>query len=298
MQLQRYAGNPILEPRREHLWEDRAVFNCAVVHHEGLFHMLYRAVAKDLVSTIGYAVSRDGFDWLRLDKPVLEPANEFETKGVEDPRVTRIGDTFYMAYTAYSEQGMRVSLAASNNLITWERLGIILPGEDNKDAALFPERIGGRYALLHRRPPDVWIACSDDLLHWTDHRVIMRPRPGTWEALKVGAAGPPVRSPVDPTGKTDQGWLLIYHGVDESHVYRLGVALLDLNDPAVVLKQQEAPILEPEEEWELYGDVPNVVFSCGQVLTDDALYVYYGGADTVIGVATADREQVRAFLEG
>ena len=290
MKLQRYAGNPILEPKKEHPWEARAVFNCAVIHHNGLFHMLYRAVAMDLVSTIGYAVSCDGFDWLRLDRPVLQPANEFETKGVEDPRITRIGDTFYMAYIAYSEHGTRVSLAASKNLIAWERLGVILPDEDNKDAALFPQQIGGRYVLLHRRPPDVWIAYSDDLLHWTDHRVIMRPRPGDWGALKIGAAGPPM--------KTDQGWLFIYHGVGEDKVYRLGVALLDLNDPTVVLKRQEEPILEPEEEWELHGDVPNVVFSCGQVMTDDALYVYYGGADTVIGLATADKEQVLAFLKG
>ncbi|HEC33834.1 MAG TPA: glycosidase [Chloroflexi bacterium] len=289
MKLRRYAGNPILKPRREHPWEARAVFNCAVVRHSGLFHMLYRAVAEALVSTIGYAVSSDGFDWLRLDWPVLEPANEFETKGVEDPRITRIGDTFYMAYVAYSEHGTRVSLAASSNLIAWERLGVILPDEDNKDAALFPEKIGGRYVLLHRRPPDIWIAYSDDLLHWTNHRVIIRPRPETWEHLKIGIAGPPE--------KTDYGWLLIYHGVDVDKVYRLGVALLDLEDPSRVIKRQEEPILEPEKEWELHGDVPNVVFSCGQVMTDDALYVYYGGADTVIGVATVNERQVQAFLK-
>jgi len=290
MRLQRYARNPVLKPRREHPWEARAVFNCAVVHHNGLFHMLYRAVAMDLVSTIGYAVSSDGFDWLRLDHPVLEPANEFEARGVEDPHLTRVGDMFYMAYTAYSEHGARVSLAVSHNLIAWERLGVILPDEDNKDAALFPEKIGGRYALLHRRPPDIWVARSDDLLHWTEHRVIMRPRPGTWEHLKIGIAGPPV--------KTDQGLLLIYHGVDEGHVYRLGIALLDLNDPTVVLKQQEEPILEPEEEWERHGDVPNVVFSCGQVMTDDALYVYYGGADRVIGVAMVGMPEVLDFIRG
>jgi predicted GH43/DUF377 family glycosyl hydrolase len=168
MQLQRYTGNPILKPRAEHTWEARAVFNGAAVYNNGLFHMLYRAVAPNLVSTIGYAVSQDGLDWLRLDRPVLEPANEFETKGVEDPHITRIDDTFYMTYTAYSEYGMNVSLVASSNLIAWERLGIILPDEDNKDAVLFPEKIGGRYVLLHRRPPDIWIARSDDLLHWTD----------------------------------------------------------------------------------------------------------------------------------
>ena len=289
MKLQRYQGNPLLRPKLLHDWEALNVFNPAVVYNNGLFHMLYRAQGMDYVSSIGYAVSRDGFDWLRLDRPVLEPSDEFETKGVEDPRITCISDTFYMTYTAYSAHRMRVSLASSSNLITWERLGVILPGEDNKDAALFPEQIGGHYVLLHRRPPDIWIASSDDLLNWTDHRVIMRSRPGTWEAFKIGAAAPPL--------KTDQGWLLIYHGVDEDHTYRLGIALLDLDDPAVVLKQQEHPILEPEEEWELYGDVPNVVFSCGQVMTDDALYVYYSGADRVISLATADKEQVLDFLE-
>ena len=276
MQLQRYNKNPILKPRAEHPWEVRAIFNGAAVYHNKLVHMLYRAVAPNLVSTIGYAVSQDGFDWLRLDRPVLEPANEFETKGVEDPRVTRIEDTFYMTYTAYSEHGMRVSLAASSNLIAWERLGVILPDEDNKDAALFPEKIGSRYCLLHRRPPDVWIARSDDLLHWTDHQVIIRPRPGTWEALKIGAAGPPV--------KTDHGWLFVYHGVGEDKVYRLGVALLDLYNPTAVLKRQKEPILEPEEEWERHGDVPNVVFSCGQVMTDDTLYVYYKVVPTLLSV--------------
>ena len=266
------------------------MFNAAVVHHNGLFHMLYRAQELDYVSHIGYAGSEDGFHWSRLDQPVLSPATEFETRGVEDPRVTRIGDTFYMVYVAYSEHGTRVSLAASSNLIAWERLGVVLPDEDNKDAALFPEKIGGRYCLLHRWPPDIWLGYSDDLLYWTDHQVVMRPRPNTWEHEKVGIAGPPI--------ETEHGWLLIYHAVDQNFVYRLGVALLDADDPTVVLKRQEEPILEPGEEWELCGDVPNVVFSCGQVMTDDTLYVYYGGADTVIGVATADREQVLTFPKG
>ena len=251
--------------------------------------MLYRAVAMDLVSSIGYAVSRDGFSWSRLDKPVLEPATEFEIKGVEDPRITRIGDIFYMVYVAYSEQGMRVCLASSINLIDWVRLGIILPEEDNKDAALFTEQIDGRFCLLHRRPPDIWIAYSNDLVNWTDHQAIMHPHPGTWETLKIGAAGPPI--------KTEHGWLFFYHGVGENNVYRLGVALLDLNDPTNVLKRQVKPILEPEQEWERLGDVPNVVFSCGQVVVDDTLYLYYGGADTVIGLATADTGILHAFLE-
>ena len=288
--LKRYPGNPILKPNPLNVWESLNVFNAAVVHHNDLFHILYRAQGADYVSHIGYAVSEDGFHWSRLDKPVLSPATEFEARGVEDPRVTRIGDTFYMVYIGYSTHGTRVSLAASKNLIAWERLGIMLPDEDNKDAALFPEKIGSRYCLLHRRPPDIWLCYSDDLLHWTDHQVIMRPRPNTWEHEKVGIAGPPT--------KTDHGWLLIYHAVDQNLVYRLGAALLDANDPSIVLHRGEDFILEPREPWEIKGDVPNVVFSCGHVVNDETLYVYYGGAGRVMAVATCSMSEIMNFVAG
>ena len=268
MRLKRYQGNPILPPREEHTWEARAVFNAAAVYERGLFHLLYRARGTDDVSSVGYAVSADGFDWLRLDRPVLKPANEHEAKGVEDPRITRIGDTFYMCYVAYSGTFWQIALARSQNLITWERMGFPLPGERNKDAALFSEKIRGRYCMFHRREPDIWIAYSDDLLHWDDHQIVMRPRPVAWDGVKVGANGPPL--------KTDAGWLFFYHGFAEDKVYKLGVALLDTKDPTVVLKRQWEPILEPEEEWERHGHTPNVVFSCGQVMTNEDIYVYYG----------------------
>lgn len=290
MRLKRYQDNPILLPRKGHAWEARAVFNAAAVYDRGLFHLLYRAQGTNGVSSIGYAVSVDGFDWLRLDKPVLEPGNEQEAKGVEDPRVTRIGNTFYLCYTAYSGTFYQIALARSQNLISWERMGFPLPGERNKDAALFPEKIRGRYCMFHRREPDIWLAYSDDLLHWDDHQIVMSLRPDAWDSYKIGANGPPL--------KTDAGWLFFYHGFAEDKVYKMGVALLDLNDPTVVLKRQWEPSLEPEEEWERQGDVPNVVFSCGQVMTGESLYVYYGGADTVIGVATCDKTDVLEFVEG
>ncbi|RMF37014.1 MAG: glycosidase [Chloroflexi bacterium] len=289
MVLQRVPENPILLPNPLHPWEALNVFNAAVVHHNGLFHMLYRAQGLDYVSHIGYAVSEDGVRWSRLDRPVLSPETPWEARGVEDPRITPIGDTFYMTYTAYSPQGIRACLARSTNLITWERMGIILPDEDNKDHTLFPEKVGGRYALLHRRPPDIWLAYSDDLLHWTDHRVIMRPRPETWEHLKIGAGGPPL--------KTDRGWLLIYHAVDAHHVYRLGAALLALDDPSLVIARLPDPILEPTETWEIKGDVPNVVFACANLVVDGTLYVYYGGADRAIGLATCPLDALLARLE-
>lgn len=286
--LRRYPGNPVLKPNPLHAWEALNVFNAAVVRHQGLFHMLYRAQGIDYVSRIGYAVSEDGVHWARLDRPVLGPATAFEARGVEDPRLTPLEGTFYMGYTGYSSQGTRASLARSGNLISWERLGVVLPDEDNKDHVLFPEKIGGRYALLHRRLPDIWLAFSHDLLHWTDHRILMRPRPGTWEHRKIGAAGPPI--------KTEQGWLLIYHAVDAEGVYRLGAALLAPDDPSVVLSRSQEPILEPQEPWERRGDVPQVVFSCGAVVVDEELYVYYGAADRVVALATCPLAELLAFV--
>jgi predicted GH43/DUF377 family glycosyl hydrolase len=288
VKLQRYAGNPILAPIPEHDWEARTVFNCGVAHLDGAVALLYRAqgTAND-VSRLGFAVSSDGFSFARLDRPVFVPAAETETWGVEDPRLTRIGDEWQMLYTAWSPLGIQVALATSRNLFAWRRRGVVIPGPDNKDAALFPERINGRYLMFHRIPPDIWLASSDDLLHWGDYRKIMEPRAGTWDGFKIGAGGPPL--------KTDRGWLCIYHGVSEDRVYRLGVALLDLEDPGTVIGRPAGFILEPQEPWEVDGDVPNVVFTCGTAEIGDQLHVYYGGADTVIGVATADRQALLDF---
>ena len=289
MRLHRHPCNPILRPNPLHPWEALNVFNAAVVVHNGLFHMLYRAQGLDYVSHIGYAVSEDGIHWARLDRPVFSPQEPWESRGVEDPRITEIDGVFYMTYTGYSGEGIRAALARSRNLITWERLGIVLPDENNKDHTLFPERINGRYAMLHRRPPNIWLAYSEDLVHWTDHQVIMRRRPGTWEGLKIGAGGPPI--------KTDAGWLLIYHAVDTQKVYRLGAALLDLEDPSIVLHRSPSPLLEPQEVWEIRGDVPNVVFTCANVVVDGTLYVYYGGADRVMALATCDLQALLDYLK-
>lgn len=286
--LQRSSRNPILLPNPFNRWESLNVFNAGVVYHNDLFHMLYRGQGPDYVSYIGYAVSEDGISWSRLDRPVLGPGNEWETRGVEDPRITYLDGRFYMTYTAYSPLGVRTCLAVSDNLIAWRRLGIMLPDETNKDTALFPDKIGGRYCLLHRRVPDIWIAYADDpaAARWTDHRIVMSPIPGTWEHEKIGLAGTPTR--------VEDGWLMIYHAVDVDMVYRLGVALLDAADPARVLARCPDFILEPIETWEVKGDVPNVVFSCGHVVRADTLNVYYGGADRVMALATCSLTDILA----
>jgi predicted GH43/DUF377 family glycosyl hydrolase len=290
IKLTRYPGNPILVPSPHSPWETDNVFNAAVVERDGLVYMLYRAQGLDRISRIGCAISTDGYRFNRLSQPVLEPATEFELYGVEDPRVTFLDGIYYMLYTAYSPHGVRIALARSTNLIAWERMGIVLPDEDNKDAALFPRKIGGRYVMFHRRPPDIWIAYSDDLLHWTDHQVVMSPRPGTWESVRIGAGGPPFY--------TDHGWLVFYHGYNEQRVYCLGLALLDLENPARVIRRQDAPILCPDAPWEYWGDVPNVVFTCGGIETADEYRIYYGGGDHVMAVASVSKQEVLSFLQG
>lgn len=286
MQLKRHPASPILKPDPLNEWEALNVFNCAVVYHNGLFHMLYRAQGVDYVSRIGYAVSADGVHFNRLREPVLSPQDEWETRGMEDPRVTYLEDEgrFIMAYTAYSPKGITPMFAESTNLITWRRIGPLVVGEDNKDHVLFPRKIRGRYVSFHRRPPAIWIAWSDDLVEWRDFQVVMEPRQDNWDCKRVGAGGVPI--------ETEYGWLVLYHAYDYNHVYRLGACLLDLEDPTRVIARPRPFLLQPEETWEIKGDVPNVVFSAANPVVDGTVYVYYGGADRVIGLATCSLEEL------
>ncbi|MGD0090915.1 MAG: glycosidase [Planctomycetota bacterium] len=287
LQLTRIGNGPVLAPRKSVPWEKSAVLNAAAIHAGGKFHLIYRAVAHNPGdrnrSWLGYASSQDGVNFARLEAPVLWPnAVPEESQGVEDPRVVLIGDTFHMCYTAYDLKRTQVALATSKDLIHWQRHGVILSNTvlgNNKDASLFPEKIGGRWCLMHRPEPDIYLSFSGDLRNWTDHTCILKPE-FEWEATKIGAGAQPLKTP--------QGWLLIYHGVDKKMWYRLGAALLDLDDPRKVLKRQREFILEPRETWELKGDVNNVVFTCGAVLLGTELWVYYGCADTVICLAKAD----------
>lgn len=289
MRLQRHPASPILKPNPLNEWEALNVFNCGVVHHNDLFHMFYRAQGVDYVSRIGYALSQDGVHFNRLEQPLLSPHDEWETRGVEDPRITYLADEgrFVMAYTAYSPRGVTPMFAESTNLITWRRLGPLVTGEDNKDHVLFPHRIGGRYVTLHRRPPSIWLASSQDLVHWGGFKMVMGPRPGNWDGNRVGAGGVPI--------PTEQGWLVLYHGYDDEIVYRFGVCLLDLDDPTRVLSRPEGFLLEPQEVWELKGDVPRAIFSAANPVVEGTVYVYYGGADRVVGLATCQLNALRAF---
>lgn len=278
--LKRHPASPLLYPNPLHEWECKNVFNCAVTQHNGLFHMHYRAQGNDYVSRIGYAVSTDGLNWNRLEQPILVPhmgADDY--RGVEDPRVTPLDGVFYMTYTAFGASSYFPMIARSENLITWTDVGPLERAE-NKDHVLFPEKIGGRYAILHRRPRQIWLAYSHDLVNWTDHQVIMSPRPDNgWDSVSIGGNGLPI--------KTEYGWLLFYHGYDDQRIYRHSAALLDLEDPTKVIHRPKAHIFEPQETWEIKGDVPNALFCCSNNVVADEVYCYYAGGDRLIGLATA-----------
>jgi beta-1,2-mannobiose phosphorylase / 1,2-beta-oligomannan phosphorylase len=293
MIFQRHAHNPILLPNPTSSWECYNVFNPGVLYRDGLFHMYYRAQGLDWISRIGCAVSPDGLHWNRLGAPVLSPHDGTDDRGVEDPRVVQIDGEFLMTYTAYSSRfegsgvathsggGILPMIARSSNRITWERIGPIVSGEDNKDHVLFPRKIGGRYAALHRRWPNVWLAYSDDLRTWREEDMasIYGPRTDSdWDSLSVGSNGPPI--------ETEHGWLCINHAYADEHIYRMGAVLLDLDDPSRVIRRPKQPIFWPEQLWELRGDVPNVVFSCANPVVGGTVYLFYGGADHVIGLAT------------
>jgi predicted GH43/DUF377 family glycosyl hydrolase len=293
--MKRFQGNPILEPIGTHEWESRRVFNAAVLSLDKRTHILYRAMGDDNISRLGYAVSSDGYHIdERLPFPIFGPTCDMEKDGCEDPRLTLLDDRLIIAYTAFGNQGYQwvyqvslTSIAVKDFLAKrwmWGERRLVFPGIRNKDAVVFPRKFDGKYVMFHRLEPDVCMARSDDLQRWYDLKFIMGPRAKNWDCWKVGAAGTPI--------ELNEGWLFIYHGVNFEKVYSLGVALLDKKNPEEILYRPEEPILTPVEDYERFGKVPNVVFSCGNVLMGDQVLVYYGGADSVLCVATYDLSEL------
>ncbi len=297
--FKRGLTNPIISPKPENNWEATATFNPAAIYLKNKIHILYRTLSNDNTSYIGYASSLDGFTVSeRLLEPIYSPREDFEMKkisngnsGCEDPRITQIGKNLYICYTAYDSIGpprVAVSSITVSDFLAhrwnWTKPALITPpGFDDKDTCIFPEKLNDGYFVLHRVGNEI---CGDYLksLDFKNDVVnkcirIIGPRINAWDSSKVGISAPPI--------KTKYGWLLLYHGVSKSHnTYRVGVVLLDLKDPAIVLARSSDAIFEPEEEYEKIGIVNNVVFPCGMVLKGEILYIYYGGADKVVGVAT------------
>jgi predicted GH43/DUF377 family glycosyl hydrolase len=229
------------------------------------------------ISHLRLACSRDGLRFQVQDRPALGPANEYETFGLEDPRITCINGTYYVDYVGVSPLGVTTCLASTRDFQSFLRHGVIFH-PDNKDVVLFPTRIGDRFYALHRPHSslflrnDIWIAESPDLICWGRHRYLMGTREGFWDETRIGAGAVPFR--------TDQGWLELYHGADRRNRYCMGAVLLDGEQPWKILRRSERPLFEPEADYERSGFFGQVVFSCGLLFEDQTLKIYYGAADT------------------
>jgi predicted GH43/DUF377 family glycosyl hydrolase len=307
VKLERFPGNPVLKPNPKLSWQARAVFNPAVLYEDGRVHLAYRAMSEDNTSVIGFASSANGFKFEeQLPAPVNVPREDFEAKlvpggnsGCEDPRLTRIDDTIYMLYTAFngrSDPRVALTRISLDDFLgrrwNWSRPILISPPNlSDKDAAIFPKKIKGKYAILHRLGTSIWLDLVDDLKFdgdkWLGGHIFMSPKDEMPDTDKLGISGPPI--------ETKYGWLLLYHAVSrktQPMTYYVSAALLDLNDPSKVIARRKVPILEPETPYELFGQVNNVVFPCGAAIIGKELFVYYGGADSVIGVATMKIEDL------
>jgi beta-1,2-mannobiose phosphorylase / 1,2-beta-oligomannan phosphorylase len=238
---------------------------------------------KDYLTTmshLGLVASTDGITF-REDPsyPAMLGHGELESYGIEDCRVTQIGEIYYLTFTQVSEHGVGVGMRSTTDWRSFRQHGMILPPH-NKDCAIFSERIGGKYYALHRPSSQfiggnyIWLAESPDLEHWGDHRCIAHSRPGFWDSARVGAGAAPIRTP--------KGWLEIYHGADADNRYCLGALLLDIESPWSVLARSRDPIMEPVADYERAGFLGNVVFTNGHVVDGDTLTIYYGASDSVI----------------
>ena len=282
----KHQNNPIMMPQGT-TWESKDIFNPTAYTDGEQIYMLYRAEDSTGIgewngtSRIGIAKSTDGFTFEREIAPIFTPTEDYELPGgCEDPRVVKIGDTFYLTYTAYDGEKARLALASSKgHLYNWEKHGILFPQlEWSKAGAILPEPINGKY-WMYFGDTDVWAAHSEDLISWTMvEEPVLRRRPGQFDS-RVVEPGP---SPL----LTDEGILLLYNGADDDLVYRSGQALFDASDPTALIARSDTPFLIPDEQLEQEGQIPNVVFIEGLVEFKDTWYLYFGMGDSGIGVAT------------
>jgi beta-1,2-mannobiose phosphorylase / 1,2-beta-oligomannan phosphorylase len=336
MKLQRYAGNPILSPHPDHPWEDLAVFNPAAWYDEarGEVLLLYRAGEShpEYKCYFGLATSRDGYQFERVsDQPVLSPSGEgFDGATIQDPRIVKMGEYFYVTYACrhypfgqfwipavrqryvtpdcpaefprYLRGNVTLTgLAMTKDFKTWIRAGWMTdPLLDDRDVILFPEKVGGKYVMIHRPLEWVgpqygtdeacaWISMTDDLLGLPQapSKLLLKNK-YPWEVYKMGVNAPPIKTP--------HGWLTIYHAVGADKFYRLGAVLLDLDDPSRVLHRTPDWLMQPEEDYEIEGFYRGVCFPCGSVVIGDTLFVYYGGGDKFCAVATCSLTELIEHL--
>ena len=301
----RHKDNPLITPDMCP-YPINTIFNPAAAEVNGETVLLTRVEDKHGISHLTVARSKDGISDWKIDKsPSLEPEPEKypeEELGIEDPRITWLEElkVWAITYTAVSKDGPLVSLATTKDFKTFKKLGPILRQHD-KDAALFPKRVNGRWAIIHRPtlshlvPAHMWISFSHDLKHWGDFQIIMRARKGNaWEGAKLGICPEPLETP--------DGWLILYHGIRKTcygSIYRIGLALLDLDKPWQVIRRSRDWVMTPLAPYELFGDVGNVIFPCGWIHDKKTgiVSLYYGGADTSIALATAPMKEILSYMK-
>jgi len=294
MLINRYHNNPILT-------KDNVPYPVATIHNAGVvkfndrYIMIFRSHKLNGRSILGKAESDDGFNFKVDKEPFMVPAaegifKEYEEYGVEDPRIIFLDGEYLITYSAYSRHGVRIGLAKTKDFKSVERFSLITE-VDYRNVVIFPKKFNGLYARLDRphseiSPWSIWISYSPDLKYWGESKLIMKPVQYHWDEMKIGPGAPPI--------KTARGWLSIYHGVFSTMggcIYRLGVALHNLEDPSQIIAVGDDWILQPEEVYEITGYVHNVVFTCGAVPEEDgSVKIYWGGADKVICVGTANIE--------
>lgn len=336
MKLKKFERNPILSPQQDNEWEALITCNPGVIYDNGIFYMLYRAAGNDPQHVIrfGLAKSTDGFYFERCsNKPVFGPSEDGPDGGcVEDPRIIKFDDEFYVTYAyrpfapgqywtfahdvvllpqcgnnapiSIKKNMGNTGLAVTKDFKSFRRLGRLTETRlDDRDVMFFPEKINGKYVMMHRPKqyvgkqygvdePSIWLKFSDDLMSWECQKsyLLITGRRSSWED-KIGGCAPPL--------KTDDGWLMLYHGVEDGGLgyYRVGALLLDINNPLTVIGRTPEPILEPEFEYETRGMYNGCVFPTGNVIVDGTLYVYYGAADKYVGVATCLVDELTNYLK-
>lgn len=288
MGMSRYGKNPILTKKMVP-FQVNSIFNPGAVKYMNKYILLCRVEMPNGRSSFVIAESNNGYDFQVNDKPCLTPDvhgefYKYVQWGIEDPRITNVGEVYYITYTGYSEYMPLVMLSETKDFKSFKIHGPISE-PSNKDSAIFPEKINGYYWKVDRPSAelrrDIWISRSPDLIHWGSPKFLMEPLAGTWENDKIGSSSQPI--------KTKKGWLMLYHGVRGfgiSSTYRLGALLMDLEKPWIVKARTQEPILSPEFDYERIGDVMNVVFSNGWIVEENGdVKIYYSGADTNICLA-------------
>lgn len=297
IQFVRIQSNPILKPNPMLSWEVGGVLSPAVIYENETWKMLYRAYGQDQVSRLGYAESNDGLNWRKYNQPRVVPdKTDLEHNGIEDPRIVKIGDKYYITYTAYNRKRRfvktRIRILQTTDFKTFKRITPTFRNhfrKNDKDGVLFPEKVNNLCYMLHRLEPSIQVSSSKNLRSWHDHATILRPTDNAWESYKIGAGTPPI--------KTSIGWLLFYHGVSKDYKYSMSAAVVDIHKPSRVLYRLPFPLLKAETDYEKTGTVANVVFGTSVIEVGEDYRLYYGAGDKVIAAATINKSDLITTLQ-